>query len=236
MTANPWLITIHLIALFIWLAHLMVTPRVMAYMADQPDAARESLARWLKRSWNLSSPAGLVVLAVGLMMLHGVGMPGADPATTLGTYLSPRQVNGLPTWDGDPSYWYITFHVKLVSALLLIFCDFWLGAQIYRIARNEPARGSWGLPTLLGIGFALVANLLVWLALASLGVGPASRFIGYAGAIGGLVGGIMAGRKLGRGDTRAKYNAFHGLVAALMVLIVILIIARPLAYGGHTLG
>ncbi|MCB9894011.1 MAG: hypothetical protein H6839_06175 [Planctomycetes bacterium] len=236
MTANPWLITIHLIALFVWLAHLMVTPRVMAYAVAQPEEARRPLAVWLKRSWNLSSPAGLVVLVVGLMMLHGVGKPGADAMVTLGTYLSPRQVDGLPTWDGDPSYWYITFHVKLVAALILIFCDFWLGAQIYRMARNEPPKGSWALPTLMGLGFSLVANLLAWLVLAWLGFGPSARFIGYVGALGGLVGGILAGRKLGRADTSAKYNAFHGLVAALMVLIVILIIARPLAYGGHTLG
>ncbi|MCA8911957.1 MAG: hypothetical protein KDB82_09645 [Planctomycetes bacterium] len=236
MTANPWITTLHLLALFVWLSHMLMTPRVLAYAVDLPDEQRQRLLLWLKRSWNVLSPFGLLVLAAGLLMLFGVGQNGSDPLITLGTYLSPRQVNGHPTWDGDPSYWYITFHVKLVSALILIFSDFWLGAQIYRLCRGEEPKRGWPLATLMALGYALLANMLVWLLLSWAGAGQAARFAGYGAAVLCLAGGIMGGRKLGRRDTRGKYMAFHGLVAALMILIVILIIARPLAYGGHTLG
>lgn len=235
MTANPWLIALHLVALFLWVGHLLVTPRLLAHSAGLQEDHQERTWLWLRRSWNTTSPAGLLVFITGLLMLHGVGMPGSDPATSLGTYLSPRQTNGHPTWSGEPSYWYITFHVKLVSAILLALFDFWLGAQIRRLGRKQPPKSTWPLTTLLALTSALLANTSVWLILASNGMGPSARYAGYvAGAVGMAIG-ILMGRKLGRGDSRAKYMAVHGLIAALMVLIVVMIIARPVAYGGHTL-
>lgn len=229
MSANPWIITIHLIALFIWLGHLLATSRALAFAAQQPEESRNKLVLWLRRSWNISSPFGLVVFVTGTMMLLGTGMPGAGHGETLKNYLAPRVA------DGGPSFWYITFHVKLVSALLLGFCDFWLGAQIFRLARGAEPKRVWPLATLLGIGGALIAHVLVWLSLSGLGVGPAGRYVGYGAAITAIASGIIIGRKLGRSDSKARYMAMHGLVAGLIVLIVILIIARPLSYGGSTL-
>ena len=226
MTANPWLITLHLIALFIWVGHLLLTPRVIAYAVSRPDAERESLYRWLRRSWNVLSPAGLVVVATGLLMLFGVGFPGDQGI--LG-YLAPR--------DGDaPTYWYITFHVKLVSATLLVFWDFWMGAQINRLVRGAKPSGVWPLATLMALTGALLVHVAIWLTFSGLGVGYGARFVGYGGALVMITAGIIGARKLGRTDSRGKYMILHGYTAGLVVLIVILIVARPLAYGGSTLG
>ena len=65
MTANPWITTLHLLALFVWLSHMLMTPRVLAYAVDLPDEQRQRLLLWLKRSWNVLSPFGLLVLAAG---------------------------------------------------------------------------------------------------------------------------------------------------------------------------
>ncbi|MBZ0136706.1 MAG: hypothetical protein K8I27_10065 [Planctomycetes bacterium] len=224
MTANPWLITLHLITLFIWVGHLLLTPRVIAYAVSRPESEREPLYTWLRRSWNLLSPAGLVVLATGLLMLFGVGWPGDRGILD---YLAPRD-------NGAPTYWYITFHVKLVSATLLMLWDFWMGAQIFRLSRGAAPRRAWALATLMALSGALLAYVAAWLSLSALGLGMTSRYVGYGLVLLAVTGGIVAGRKLGRTDSRAKYMALHGVAAALVVLIVILIIARPLAFGGDT--
>ena len=236
MSANPWLIALHLIALFVWLGHMIMTPRVLAYAVAQPEEHQLNLLRWLRRSWNVMSPAGLVVLVIGLMMLHGVGMPGNDVGHTLGTYMSPRQTGGQPSWEGEPSYWYVTFHIKLVAALLLIFSDLWLGAQISRMLRQKPPKRTWAFATLMGLSSALLVMVPSWLILSEFGLGRTSRFIGMGLALLALVGSVFATRKLGRTDSRAKYMMFHGVVAGLMIIIVFMIIVRPLAYAGNTLG
>jgi uncharacterized membrane protein len=224
MTANPWLIAVHIIALFIWVGHLLLTPRVLAYAVSRPETEREPLYRWLRRSWNVLSPAGLIVVATGLLMLFGVGWPAEG---ALGTYLKPRV-------EGDPSYWYITFHVKLVSAVLLVFWDFWMGAQIFRLTRGEAPKRWWPLAVLVALTGALLVHLTVWLSLSALGVGYSARYVGYVGIFLVIGAGVFGARKLGRADDRAKYLALHGFTAGLVVLIVILIIARPLSYGGPT--
>ena len=166
-----------------------------------------------------------VVVATGLLMLFGVGWP-ADNA--IGTYLKPRV--------GDaPSYWYITFHIKLVSAVLLIFWDFWMGAQIFRLARGVEPKRWWPLAVLMALTGALLVHVTIWLSLASLGVGYNARFFGYAGIFLMIGAGVFGARKLARSDSRGKYMALHGFTAALVILIVILVIARPFSHGGPTL-
>lgn len=226
MTAHPWLITFHIIALFIWVGHLLLTPRVIAYAVTRPEEEKQSLYRWLRRSWNVLSPAGLIVVGTGLLMLFGVGLPGER---SILDYLAPRN-------NGNPTYWYITFHVKLVSATLLVFWDFWMGAQIARLARKDEPRAVWPLATLMALTGALLVHVTIWLSLSALGVGFAARYVGYAGIFLMIGAGVVGARKLGRSDSRGKYMALHGFTAGLVVLIVILIIARPLAFGGATVG
>lgn len=224
MNAHPWLIALHVIALFVWVGHLLLTPRALAFAVTRGGEERIELIRWLRKSWNILSPAGLVVLASGLLMLFGIAMPGERSVLD---YLAPR--------SGDsPTFWYITFHVKLVCATLLICWDFWLGAQIFRLARGAEPRKAWPLAVLMALSGALLVHLTVWLSLSALGVGYEARFFGYAGSLLMIAGGIFGARKLARSDTRGKYMAAHGLVAGLVIMIVVLVVARPLAFGGAT--
>jgi uncharacterized membrane protein len=229
MTANPWILSLHLIALFLWLGYLLVLPRLLAHAASLPDDARSALAARLRRGWNTASPVGLVVLVTGLMMLHGVGSASfASVGDALRHYFKP-------TLNGEPTFWYVTFHVKLVSFTLLSGIDFWLGMQAGRMAKGVVAKRAWPLALLLAPSCALLLHVTVWLSLSALGLGPAARFIGYAFAVLGVGLGVLAARKLGTSDAPAKYHLAHGVVAALLVLIVILIVAKPLSFAGPTL-
>lgn len=231
MAANPWILTLHLISLFFWLGQLLVMTRLLGFHVQQPSELQQRLSPLEKRMWLMAgAPGALLVLVTGLLMLHGVGSDAFNnPGEALRNYLKPR------TPDGAPTFWYITFHIKLVSFTLLALTEAWVGAQIFRLARGEQPKRAWPLATLLGLMAALFGNTVVWLVLAGLGVGPASRFIGYGAALVSFGAGMFGGRKLGLADSRAKYSLVHGLVAALLLLIVILVIARPLAYAGHTL-
>ena len=224
MTANPWILAFHLIALFFWLGSLLVLSRVLAFHVEsgaEPPA-------WHKRLWWAGLGDGLAVLVTGLMMLHGVGYAGFEsPGAALGNYLKPKV-------DGAASFWYVTFHVKLVSFALLACAFAWLGAQVFRLARKQPPARVWPMATLLAFAFALPSHVLVWLSLSELGVG-AARFIGYTAAVLGAAAGVAAAVKLGRTDTRQKFIVVHGAIAVLMIQIVILMIAKPLSYAGSTL-
>jgi uncharacterized membrane protein len=225
MTANPWILAFHLIALFFWLGQLLVLSRLLAFHVESGAEPPP----WHKRLWWAGLGDGVVVLITGLMMLHGVGYAGFEsPGAALGNYLKPKSP------DGAATFWYVTFHVKLVSFAMLACAFAWLGAQVFRLARKQAPARVWPLATLLAFAFALPAHVLVWLALSELGVGPA-RFIGYGAALLGASAGVAAGIKLGRTDTRRKFMAVHGAIAVLMIQIVILMIARPLSYAGSTL-
>jgi uncharacterized membrane protein len=225
MTANPWILAFHLIALFFWLGQMLLLSRMLAFHVEslaEPPACH-------KRLWWAGLGDGIVVLITGLMMLHGVGYPGFDsPGAALGNYLKPKSPEGAAT------FWYVTFHVKLVSFTLLACAFAWLGAQIFRLARKQPPARVWPLATLLAFCFALPAHVLVWLSLSELGVSFA-RFAGYGAALLGAIGGVASGRKFGRTDSRQKFMIVHGAIALLMIQIVILMIAKPLSYAGKTL-
>jgi uncharacterized membrane protein len=222
MTANPWILALHLIALFFWLGQMLVLSRVLANEYTEPPS-------WHKRMWLSGLGDGLAVLITGLMLLSGVGYAGFESAgAAIGNYLKPN------TAEREPTFWYVTFHVKLVSFTLLACAFAWLGAQIFRMARKQPPARVWPLATLLAFAFALPAHVLVWLSLSGLGVGGA-RSIGYGAAITGAAAGIMLARKFGRTDNRQKYMIVHGVIAVLMIQIVIMMIAKPLSYAGTTL-
>lgn len=231
MAANLWILTFHLLGLFLWLGQLLVMTRLLGFHVQQPPELQQRLSPLMKRMWlAVAAPGALLVLVTGLLMLHGVGSASfSNPGEALRNYLKPR------TPDGAPTFWYITFHIKLVSFTLLALTEIWVGAQIFRLARCDQPTRAWPLAALLGLMAALFGNTVVWLALAGAGVGPASRFIGYGAALLCFAGGFVGGRKLGLGDSRAKYSMVHGLVAALLLLILVLVIARPLAYAGPTL-
>jgi uncharacterized membrane protein len=226
MTANPWILAFHLIALFFWLGQLLVLSRVLAFHAEsQADAPA-----WHKRLWWAGLGDGIAVLLTGLMLLHGVGYTGFEsPGAALGNYLKPN------TPEREPTFWYVTFHVKLVSFALLAGAFAWLGAQVFRLARKQPATRVWPLATLLAISFALPSHVLVWLSLSELGVSFA-RSVGYGAALLGGFAGVMLARRFGREDSRRKFMIVHGVIAVLMIQILILMIARPLSYAGSTLG
>jgi uncharacterized membrane protein len=226
MTANPWILAFHLIALFFWLGQLLVLSRLLAFHAELPETEPP---RWHRRLWWAGLGDGTVVLITGLLMLHGVGYPGFDsPGAALGNYLKPKSP------DGGATFWYVTFHVKLVSFALLSCAFAWLGAQVFRLARRQAPKRVWPLAVLLAFAFALPSHVLVWLSLSELGV-DAARFIGYAAALIGASAGVAAGVRLGRTDSRQKFMAVHGAIAVLVIQIVILMIARPLAFAGSTL-
>lgn len=231
MTANLWLLSFHLIALFVWLGQMLYLSRFLGYHVDESADVRPRLSRMQKRMYLfIDLPGGILVLITGMMLLHGVAYPGfASPGDALSNYLNPR------TTGGEPSLWYVTFHVKLVSFVLLALLDAYVGVQVFRLANEKAVRRGWPLGAIMAVSGALIAHVTVWLSLSSLGVG-AARPIGYSVALVTAVAGFVGGRKLALKDSRAKYSAIHGLIAALLMLIVILIIARPLQGGGPTLG
>jgi uncharacterized membrane protein len=227
MTANPWLLALHILFLFLWIGQIIYVSRLVGFCVGDADLQKRMIPLQ-KRLW--LSPGLPGVLITGLLLLHGVGGAFDAPRDALRYYLNPR------TTAGEPSFWYITFHVKLVSFTLLALVDLWLGRQIFRMAKGgEPGR-VWPLAALMGVIGALTAHVVVWVSLSELGVGPSARFIGYGCAALAMAAGIFGGIKLGRADRRAKFAAAHGLAMTLILLIVALIMARPLSFGGATLG
>jgi uncharacterized membrane protein len=224
MTANGWILRLHLIALFFWIGNLLVLSRLMAFYTEQPEEMQQRLLPLAQRIWRVAvSPSGALVLITGLMMLHGVGTP-RSVGDSLSWYFKPR----LP--DGEPSLWYVTFHVKLVAFAVIMFSDFWIGRQIYRVANGRMPAPGWPLGALLALGGILVGLVGTWVSLSALGI-PYGRQVGYGVGFLLAAGGFIGGRKLGASGTKARYWALHGLVAVLVLLIVTLVIAKPLQNG-----
>ena len=87
MTANPWILAFHLIALIFWLGQMLILGRLLAFHVE----SQTELPRWHKRLWWAGLGDGLAVLVTGLLMLHGVGYAGFDsPGAALGNYLKPK--------------------------------------------------------------------------------------------------------------------------------------------------
>jgi uncharacterized membrane protein len=226
MSANPWILALHLLSLFFWVGHLLVLTRMLGFHMQQPPEVQQRLSPLERRLYMFATvPSGVLVLITGLLMLHGVGSPQQfTPGEALSNYLSPR------TPDAEPSFWYVTFHVKLVTFVMLVVCDIWLGRQIQRLAKGRLDAAGWPLGIALGLPCAMVTLLPTWLLLSMLGIGP-SRQIGFALAAVAGVAGFLGGRKLAALPGRARFSAMHGAVAALVLIVIMLIIAKPLSYG-----
>jgi uncharacterized membrane protein len=227
MFANPWILAFHLIALFLWVGQLLFLSRFLGYHVKEPAEVQQRLSQLERRMYfYICIPGGFVAILTGVMMLLGVGTQ-MSPGEALGTYLRPRV-------EDTPSFWYVTFHLKLVAFVILFSCDLFLGRQISRLATGKLPTSGWGLGLVSGFAAFLPVMALVWLVLAELGVGP-SRMIG--GVVGMLAGAgvFVLAMKFGATATRARYSMLHGGIAALVVLIVILMLAKPLVSGGSTL-
>lgn len=227
MSANLYILALHVLALFLWIGNLLVLSRLMGFHMEQPADVQARLIPLEKRLYLLGGlPAGIVALATGLLMLHGVGSPFfANPGQALTHYLKPVDA------EGARMPWYVTFHVKLVSFVILLTCDIWLGRQVRRISRGNLTAAWWPLGIVLGLASFMVVLVLTWLALDGFGVGP-SRQVGIVIGLIVAVAVFFGARKLAASPGRARFSAIHGAVAALLALIILLIIAKPLLTVG----
>ncbi|MHC4839636.1 MAG: CopD family protein [Planctomycetota bacterium] len=227
MTANGWILAFHLLALFLWVGQLMFLSRFLGYHVQEPPEVQKRLSNLERRMYTyICVPGGILAITTGLLMLHGTATPHfASVGDALSHYLKPRA----PT--GQPSFWYVTFHLKLMAVFLLFLCDLYLGRQISNLARGRVPNSAapfsmlaWLVGMVTGIG-------LVWSLLAVAGVENA-RNIGYGAGF--VVAGIGAflGAKLGKQQTRAKFSMLHGLISLLVMLIVFLVLAKPITHAG----
>lgn len=222
MAANLWILALHLIGLFFWVGTLLVLSRLLAFHAGQPEHSQALLSFMRRLYLRATMPGGALVLVTGLLMLHGVGSQLGGPGAALKHYLSPRLE------DGAPSFWYVTFHVKLVCVFLLFLCDLYLYRQLGHLARSTQPKSGWPLAALMGVVATIAGLLAVWLPLGALDL-PMPRRIGYA--VGLPAGAIALGLGLKLPPGRARFAALHGCIAVLMVLILVLIVAKPFAGG-----
>jgi len=223
MAANHWILALHMIGLVTWVGTLLVLSRLLIFHAKQPAESSGPLLAFMRRVYMGScAPGGLITIVAGLLMLHGVGSQLGGPGAALKHYFSPRLE------DGTPSFWYVTFHVKMVSVFLLFLCDMYLLRQLGHLARGTQPKSGWPLAALMGVVATLVVLLLVWLPLGALHV-PMPRQIGYFVGLPVGAAAFWAGLKLKPG--RARFVALHACIAALMVLILVVIVAKPFAGG-----
>lgn len=222
MAANPWILSLHLIGLFLWVGTLLVLSRLLIFHARQPEHSQPLLAFMRRLYVGACMPGGVLAIVAGALMLHGVGSQLGGPGLALKHYFAPRLADGLP------SFWYVTFHVKMVSVALLFLCDMYLLRQLGHLQRDTQPKSGWPLAALMGVTATLGLLLLVWLPLGAMNV-PAPRYIGYGVGLPAGVAAFVLGMKLKPG--RARFAALHGCIAALMVLILIVIVAKPFAGG-----
>lgn len=225
MDPNRWILALHVIGLLSWVGSLLVLSRLLVFHIKQSPETQAALGVFERRLYFMGCvPGGVLVISTGLLMLHGVGQEALKtPGVALKWYFNP-------TLNGFPSFWYVTFHVKMVAVAMLLACDFYMYGQLRRMTGGRPAKTGWGLALIVGLATTLAATLAVWLPLGALDV-PIPRVIGYgigipAGAATGAAV-FRAGRKSGK----AALGALHGTIALLVLLIVIVIVARPLANG-----
>lgn len=225
--ANPWILTLHLIALVIWLGHMLVLSRLAGHQATEPSPATVA---FLRRSWVRGSvPAGLLVFITGMLMLHGVGSASlASPGDALYHYFKPK----LPT--GEIKFWYVTFHVKLVCFTLLVIGDGWLGWRIRAMAREQALSGKGtGFSIWMAVCWAVLGMVVSSLALSYLHV-PGFRYFGYGVMAVFAIGAFISGRRVIAKGGRAPFVAMDGTTGALVALVIALVIAKPLAMGWPT--
>lgn len=160
-----WIKAFHLISLFIWVGGLLGLSRMLGYHVKEDEATRKALSRIEKRMYYfVTVPGGVLSILTGLMLLFGVGREGLGAMETAISYLDPRDAAGQPTT------WYITFHVKLALVVALLGCDFYLASQINKLAKGGPPPGKARYSALHGI-IATILMAIVILVIA----GPLKR-------------------------------------------------------------
>ena len=203
--------------------------RMLGYHATEDDTTGGRLGMIERRlHYYVSLPGAILVFVTGLLMLHGFNARGGgSPGDYLRGYLAPRM-------DGEPSYWYVTFHIKIVTAVLLVGWHVFIGREIKRIVmRTLPGSGIFF--AVMSALTLFVAGLMgIWLTLQLGGTDPTrARYIGYGVGLALAAGGAFAGKRIGAVPGRARFSALHGMIAMLVIINVILVVARPLANGGQ---
>lgn len=220
MTGNPWLLSIHVISLIVWIGNLLALSGLVAFAARQD--APDKLIQFARRGYRTAvMPAGALAILTGLLMLHGVGSANfATVGEAMRHHFFPR------TPEGEPSFWYVTFHVKLVAVTVLFLTDLWLGINIGRLSNGRTAP-VWPLGALVALACVLVCMLTTWLLFSSLGIAH-GRQVGFAIGFALAVPGFWYARKL---QGPARFDVAGVVIGALALLIVVLVVAKPLAYG-----
>ncbi len=228
MTANGWILAFHLIALFLWVGQLMFLSRFLGYHVQEPPEVQRRLSNLEKRMYvYICVPGGFLAIVTGMLMLHGAAtLNFASPGDTLSYYLNPR------TSSGAPTFWYVTFHLKLSCVVLLILCDVYLGKQIFRLESGTAPTSAKPFAILAGFVGMVGGIGLVWSILAAAEVANA-RYIAYGGGFLLSVVGVTLGLKLGKQQTRAKFSMLHFMISLLVMLIVFLVLAKPIVFAGQ---
>lgn len=228
MIANGWLLAFHLLALFLWVGQLMFLSRFLGYHVQEPPEVQKRLSYLEKRMYiYICVPGGLLAIATGLLMLHGAATPNfAGPTEALNHYLNPR------TTSGSPSFWYVTFHLKLSSVLLLVLCDIYLGKQVFRLANGSKPSSARVFAALAGLVGFVAGVGMVWSFAAAAEIEQA-RYIGFGAGLVLAVVGVALGLRLGKQQTRAKFSMLHGMISLLVMLIIFLVLAKPIIFAGH---
>jgi uncharacterized membrane protein len=206
----------------VWLGTLLVIARMVTHALRADDAPRQTLLAHARRLYHrTSTPAGVVAIIAGLLMLHGV-FSGMRPGDALSFYFKPR--DGL----GQPSGWYVTFHVKMVSVVMLLSADIYLGRQVGLLVKGQEARTGPGLAVIAFFISTMCVLLPVWLLAGKLGL-PGPRTIGFGTGI--TTGLAMAFVALRLGKSGKGFVLLHALIAAIAVVLIAVILGRPLAGG-----
>lgn len=220
--ANTWLVAIHVGSVIVWLGTLLVISRMAVHALRSDDAPRQTLTLHAKRLYHrTSTPAGALAVITGLMMIHGV-FTAMGAGDALGYYFKPLDA------ARNPTFWYATFHVKMVSVVMLLSADIYLGRQIGQMARGHEVRTGFGLSVIAFFIGMMCVLLPVWLIAGGLGVSGA-RMIGFGTGIPAGLG--MAYLAWRMGKSGKGFVLLHALIAAIAALIVVVILAKPLVNG-----
>ena len=139
MTLHHWFITLHLVAIVAYGGALLTLLVLWLVAREQQGDGRRALLGALRATrTRIMQPALGVLLGAGLAMLFGLDRGVAELSFAVDNYLYSR------TPDGAHSYWFITFHVKLVLAVFIVVLDVLIGRSLKRAQTAsdvEPIRG-----------------------------------------------------------------------------------------------
>lgn len=220
--ANPWLVAVHVASLIVWLGTLLVVARMVVHALRSDDAPRQTLTAHAKRLYQRTvMPAGGLAIITGLLMLHGV-FTNMGPGEALAYYFRPL------TEAREPTFWYATFHVKMVSVVMLLSADIYLGRQVGRMVQGHETKTGPGLAVIAFFISTMCVLLPAWLLAGKLGL-PGPRTIGFG--VGIPAGLAMAFVALRLGKSGKGFVLLHALIAAIAVVLIAVILGRPLAGG-----